>query len=238
MNQSTTPSVPVRQWRISTLERADAVFPLRDYFRRVGLTAEVCAPTELLVETDLSEDEVREAVRDWERVNGMTLDAEAVDARPTLLAPPAPSQGGPRLGELLVRKGFVTEEQLVWALNEARSTGELLGVVLLRSRLIFEDELARTLSEQLSIPYLAIKTVGVNPFVARLLPPAVGESAAAIPVRALDDRVQVVFADPTDQRALGLVHGHLPKIDVAVAELSDIRFAWREVLAARDPARQ
>jgi hypothetical protein len=109
---------------------------------------------------------------------------------------------------------------------------ELLGIVLLREQMIFEDELARTLSQQLSIPYIGIMQIGVNPHVARLLPADVGEAAAAIPVRASEQSVQVVFADPTDPQAYAAVCEHLPHIDVAVAELSDIRLAWRTIAQA------
>jgi hypothetical protein len=44
--------------------------------------------------------------------------------------------------------------------------------------------------------------------------------------------VQVVFADPTDPQAYAAVREHLPHIDVAVAELSDIRLAWRTIAQA------
>jgi type IV pilus assembly protein PilB len=139
--------------------------------------------------------------------------------------------GPPRLGELLISKGYITEEQLAGALGEARSTNDLLGIVLLREELIFEDELARTLSEQLAIPYISVMRVGVNVHVARMLPSAVGKAAAAIPVREIGSTVQVAFADPTDPQALEAISRYLPKIEIAlaVAELSDIRLAWRGV---------
>jgi hypothetical protein len=52
-------------------------------------------------------------------------------------------------------------------------------------------------------------------------------------VRAIGGTVHVAFADPTDPRAISAVREHLPKIEVAVAELSDIRLAWREVAQMR-----
>jgi hypothetical protein len=56
-------------------------------------------------------------------------------------------------------------------------------------------------------------------------------------VRASEDSVQVVFADPTDPQAYAAVCEHLPNIDVAVAELSDIRLAWRTIARAELRAR-
>jgi hypothetical protein len=140
---------------------------------------------------------------------------------------PSTTQGRPRLGELLIRKGFINETQLGWALAEAQRTKQLLGVVLLRERMIFEDELARTLSQQLSLPYINIRQVGVDAAAARLLPIEVGLAAVAIPVRVGSDGVQVGFGDPTDDQALNAVAEHLPRISIAVAEVSEIKGAWQ-----------
>jgi hypothetical protein len=219
------------RWRITVESRADLIFPLRDYFRRLGVEAEVHGPTLIELETEEPGDEVEIWVDDWSRVNDVSaqLGRAGAKAAPPIAAEPRQGHEPPRLGSLLIKKGFITEEQLSWALAEARESGELVGVVLLRRQLIFEDELARTLSEQLSIPYLSIMRIGVNAYVARLLPAEVGERALAIPVRANDATVQVAFADPTDAGAVAQVKAHLPNIEIGVAELSDIKLAWREV---------
>jgi hypothetical protein len=217
-----------RRWRISLGERSDLVFHLRDYFRRHGVAAEVCAPTEVELDTEVVGAELGKYLADWSRV----LDVPAkfvskparVDDRELVVSRPLP-----RLGSLLTSKGFITESQLEVALNESRETGEMLGAVLLRKQWIFEEELARTLSEQLSVPYLSIGRIGVDARVARLLPSEVGMKVGAIPVRMEGDLAQVAFADPTDPQALEAVGAHLSKISTAVAELSDIRLAWRDL---------
>jgi type II secretion system (T2SS) protein E len=215
------------RWRITVGDRADVVFQLRDYFRRLGIAAEVSKPTEVELCTDLVGVELGKFLADWIRV--VDVPARFVDRPERLSMLESASKPPPRLGSLLVAKGFISEEQLELALNEARERGELLGLVLLRKQWIFEEELARTLSEQLSIPYVSIGRVGVNPEVARLVPREVGERVAAIPVRADRDAVLVAFADPSDPNAVEAVHDHLGNIQVAVAELSDIRLAWRNV---------
>jgi type IV pilus assembly protein PilB len=132
-----------------------------------------------------------------------------------------------------VSKGFITKEELSESLDEARDTGDRLGRVLLRKHLIYEPELARTLSEQWAIPYLNLSVISVDRHAARLLPYDVGVEFAAIPVRYLDGAVQVAFADPSDAEALAAVRAHIPAIAPGVAELSDIGAAWR---AARPEA--
>jgi hypothetical protein len=138
--------------------------------------------------------------------------------------------GRPRLGELLVQKGYIDRSQLTWALEEAYVSNELLGVVLLRKKLIFEPELARTLSEQLAVPYININGVGVDRVIARLLPAEIGRAAIAIPVRMqTDNTVQVAFGDPSDRRALTAVEECLPRISIAVAEVSAIIEEWQKI---------
>ena len=229
-------AVMTRTWRV-TPDRTDVVPTLRDYLRRLGASVEVGEAGAVEFATAEPDHEIDEWVAAWVETNEIVVRLDRVELSAPLLLPLPQNPETPRLGELLVRKGFITDDQLAWALGEARATNELLGIVLLRERMIFEDELARTLSQQLSIPYIGIMQIGVNPHVARMLPADVGEAAAAIPVRASEHSVQVVFAEPTDPRAYAAVCAHLPEIDVAVAELSDIRLAWRTIAQAAIPSR-
>ena len=136
----------------------------------------------------------------------------------------------PRLGDLLSRKGLITAEDLKDALVESQATGELLGRVLIRRGIIFEDELARSLAEQLHLPYVNLHVVGVDAGVARMIPPEDGRRAAAIPVSMIGGRVRVAFADPSDETARAIVEHYLQApYEAAVGELSDIDRAWRAI---------
>jgi Type II secretion system (T2SS), protein E, N-terminal domain len=135
----------------------------------------------------------------------------------------------PRLGDLLVAKGLITTDQLGQALVEARATGLLLGQVLIKQRLVYDDELARTLAEQLDLPFVNLSLVGIQEKVRKMLPPDIGRRYAAIPVRMLPTRVQVAFADPSDPDALRVVGDYIPGVEPAVAPFSDIEMAWRSI---------
>lgn|SRR5579862_1423303 len=146
--------------------------------------------------------------------------------------PRPPDWSRPRLGELLVRKGYIDDAQLAWALEQAREKKELLGVVLLRERLMFDNDLARTLSEQLAVPYIDIMQLGVDNAAVTLLPPDVGLAAMAIPIRMQQDgTVQVGFGDPLDQQSVDSVTQHLPDFSIAVCEVSAIRQTWQKIAA-------
>lgn len=216
--------------------RADLAFMLRDFLRRSGIEAEVSGPTALELTTGARKADIIRLLEQWAAVTNVPA---RITGQPLLLgeAKEEATASRPRLGELLVARGFIAEAQLALALNEARESGELLGVVLLNKQLIFEDELARTLSQQLSVPYISVMRVGVDPKAANMMPVDEGRRVAAIPVRSDGGEVQVAFADPTDREALDVVYRHIDSVRIAVSELSDIRMAWRQFgqVATPDP---
>jgi hypothetical protein len=146
-------------------------------------------------------------------------------------SPDEPKQNRLRLGDMLLTKGYITQTQLGEALQEAYFHRERLGAVLVRKRFIFETDLSQTLAEQLAVPYVSIRQVGVDRTAARLLPANVGMAAIAIPIRVQSDaNVQVVFGDPTDSEALLMVTELLPRISIAVSEVSAIHAAWDSIV--------
>jgi hypothetical protein len=198
---------------------------LRDYFLRLGAVAVVADASSVDVHfpnDPINQGETIEAyLRSWVEMNNV----------PASVASEAQAQPQPqtRLGDLLVAKGFITRDQLAYAVVEAREQGELLGRLLLRYEWIFESELARTLAEQWGLPYLNLASIGINRELIQLLPREVGARAAAVPVRRVDGATQVAFADPTDSTALSAVREYFPEFVPAVAELSDIESAWRSI---------
>ncbi len=202
---------------------------LRDYFLRLGTRAEIIeSPSGPLVLVESADLEIEAYLNSWITIN--QIDASITEQRATSPRPVAKtSRPRPRLGDLLLAKGNITDSQLKDALAESYAAGELLGRVLLRHQWIFEDELARTLAEQLSLPYVNLRYAGVDSSLASLLPYETGMRFAAIPVCFRNDRVRVAFADPADEDAQRAVTAHIAAFDCVVAELSDIEMTLRTV---------
>ena len=222
--------------------------PLRDYFLRLG--ASVASENGVTFDVEfpdglLDEDESPETYFEtWKRAR--CLEARVVDddggppaPAAAAVAPrlgvqssdPAASQPA-RLGELLVRKGIITREQLSQALVESRQSGDVVGRVLIRNGWVFESELARVLAEQWSIPYVNLASVGVDRSALMLMPRELGRRCAAVPVRFFASELRVAFADPSDPETIAEVQGHLASpIQPAIAELSEIDAIWRSVAA-------
>jgi Type II secretion system (T2SS), protein E, N-terminal domain len=210
--------------------------PLRDYFLRLGGTAEVVDESTVRVEL-ADETSIAEHVRHWSEVNGI----EARIVEPAVEAPapvpaltpvqPQPSYflERPRLGDLLLKKGLITQEQLEAGLAESRETGDLLGRVMIRRQFIFEDELARTLADQLALPYVNLRVAGFDRAAAAMIPSSEGMRIAAVPIGILGGRVRVAFADPSDETAQAVARQFVGDFSLAVAELSEIELAWRSL---------
>jgi hypothetical protein len=201
---------------------------LRDYFLRLGAEATVASPHEVhvrLAQTGKDDDSIADHLRHWVTRNGI----------PAMIGGSAQGPIGsdtyflerPRLGDMLLRRGLITQEQLSEALAESRASGDLLGRVMIQRRFIFEDELARTVADQLDLPYVNLRVTGFDRSVAQMLPSHEGMRMAALPIGVLGGRIRVVFADPSDEDAKAIARQHIGDFTLAVADLSDIELAWR-----------
>jgi type IV pilus assembly protein PilB len=75
-----------------------------------------------------------------------------------------------KMGGLLVRIGFITEEQLDVALAKQAETGGKLGEVLVRDLVITEDQIAQALAEQKGLPLVNLAAVEIDRGAVLLLP--------------------------------------------------------------------
>jgi MSHA biogenesis protein MshE len=133
-----------------------------------------------------------------------------------------------RLGEILVRQKLLSEEQLGMALAEQKRSGRKLGRVFVENGYVTEEEISGALARQLDIPYINLKFYNVQPDVVRLLPETQARRFRAL---ALEDRgssLLVGMSDPTDLFAYDEIARIIKKtIELAVVNES-------EVLAAID----
>jgi hypothetical protein len=72
-----------------------------------------------------------------------------------------------RLGDILVRRGYITAGQLESALSAQGSERGMLGRLLVRRVLISMDQLGDALAEQFGVPFIDVVPKAVNPQVVR-----------------------------------------------------------------------
>jgi len=108
----------------------------------------------------------------------------------------------PRLGDLLIKAGLLTPEQLDLALKEQKRTGERLGKVLARLGLVSEKDILEVLEFQLGIPKVVLADYRLDPEVVKLVPEGLARRYLAVPVRKDGNRLLVAMADPLNLTAL------------------------------------
>ncbi len=110
---------------------------------------------------------------------------------------------GPRLGELLERRGVLSRDQLLRALRHQKVVGGKLGTCLLEIDAVPEEEVVRALAEQQSVPWVSPEDLrAISAEVRSLLPAKVARAHFVVPVRATSTQVEVAMIDSRDLRAL------------------------------------
>ncbi len=110
--------------------------------------------------------------------------------------------GGDRLGEILLREGLVTREQLSQALSEQRNTKHRLGYVLVKLGLVQELEITKVLARQYRMPAVDLTRFEVDPKIIRLVPAEMATKSIVLPLKREGRTLTVAMADPTDHGLL------------------------------------
>jgi general secretion pathway protein E len=113
--------------------------------------------------------------------------------------------GGPRepLGEILIREGSITRDQLQRGLARQREVGKRLGEALTDLGYVSEDEVVKALARQFALPHLSLASLSITPVPihARLSPKYMREHKV-FPVDVKDGVLTVAMTDPTDPYTL------------------------------------
>lgn len=122
------------------------------------------------------------------------------------------------LGELLVRVGFVTQEQVDRVLreqaelkaDESAGPSQRFGELLVAEGLLKDAQLTQVLSQQLSVPWVSLKHIEFTRTLLELVSADVAERYRVLPIhvrriRGLGNVLYVAIADPLDREALSAV---------------------------------
>jgi type IV pilus assembly protein PilB len=107
-----------------------------------------------------------------------------------------------RLGDLIVREGLVTDEQLQEGAREARKEGTRLGYALVRLGFVSEEALTRVLARQYRVPAVDLNKVEVDAKILRLVPGDVAFKHMVLPLRRMGRTLTVAMVNPSDMGAI------------------------------------
>mgnify|MGYP000243218154 CR=1 FL=1 len=120
-----------------------------------------------------------------------------------------------RLGEMLIERGVITEEELKKALEVQKRNGKRLGSILLELGLVSEDDILKVLSEQFSNAPVAKKKnfENIPEEVIKLVPAHIAARYDVLPLAKKGNKLFLAMVSPDDHFAIEDVR-FLTKLDV------------------------
>jgi type IV pilus assembly protein PilB len=105
-----------------------------------------------------------------------------------------------QLGQLLIARNIVTEEQIEKALDEQREKGhrKLLGELLVEMNYCTENQIASALAEAYGVPYAQVSPKICDPKAIELLPRDFLEEHIVLPLFKVYDVLTVAVSEPTN----------------------------------------
>ncbi|HSG81306.1 MAG TPA: type IV-A pilus assembly ATPase PilB [Gemmatimonadota bacterium] len=107
------------------------------------------------------------------------------------------------IGDLLVREGLISEEQLKRALQEQRSNGHRLGYTLVEMGFVSETDLTRVLARKYRVKAVDLSRIGnIDKRVVNLVKPEIAVRHLVLPLRRVGRTLTVAMANPTNLDAI------------------------------------
>ena len=143
-------------------------------------------------------------------------------------------------GESLVAKGLLTRRGLIEALNEQRENGGRLGEVLIRLKILAEEDITHALADYLSLEYVRLDDVSkIDMETARTLPENISKRFCLLPIGEKNDMVIVAMADPLNVIAIDTIALKMKRqIKVVISSPGEIRHAIETIFHGSDVEEQ
>ncbi len=121
-------------------------------------------------------------------------------------SPKTASRSDLLFGELLINKGLINRRELMEALNQQKDEGGRLGEVLLRMRVLRDEEVTGALAEHLSMQHIRIDDIArIDGKVARLIPESIAKRFHLVAIGEEGKKIVVAMADPLNVVALDTI---------------------------------
>jgi type II secretion system protein E len=134
-----------------------------------------------------------------------------------------------RIGEILVEKQLITEEQLVRAVAEHQKSKEFLGQTLIRLGFISEEKLLKVLADQQGLAFLNLRDVKFDDEIIKKMPAKFAWHYKIMPITLKGNVLTVATSNPFDMWSIDDLETNLGyRVETALALSSDIVDAIRK----------
>ena len=105
------------------------------------------------------------------------------------------------LGQILIKRGLITQEQLNEALEMQKQDKSFVGEALIKLGFVEERDVVVALVVQCNLPYIAVNKYNIDPQMLQILPAPVAQKYLAVPLDKVGKVLSVVMANPLDESA-------------------------------------
>jgi type IV pilus assembly protein PilB len=131
-----------------------------------------------------------------------------------------------RLGEVLIERGLLSDEDLQRALQLQTTSGRRLGEELVALGVLDERSVAQALAEQFDLPLIDLRQRRPDPDALALVPESLARGLQAVPMHDHDHAVDVAVADPGHPHLADELNRATGKaVNLLVAPVSEVRRA-------------
>ncbi len=121
---------------------------------------------------------------------------------PPFMRLPSQTHSVTRLGQAMVERGLITQDDLDNALEHQRTTRKRLGESLIDIGAVTSFQLSQALADHLGVPFVDLETHPPDILLAGMIPEEVARRYCALPVERWSGQVVVAMANPNDVFAL------------------------------------
>ncbi len=107
-----------------------------------------------------------------------------------------------QLGELLIERGIISDEQLAKALALQQDKGGLIGELLVELGFAKEEDIAQSLTAQYGFPYLPLSNYDINPEIVNIIPGRVARQYLLVPIDKIGNNLTLAMSNPLNVQAI------------------------------------
>ena len=145
------------------------------------------------------------------------------------------NQANIRFGELLLSKGLLNRRELTEALNEQRNRGGRIGEIIVKLKMVSDEDVSCALAEHLSTERIHLDGRDIDMEVARLVPEALAKRFNLVAIDEKDGGIIVAMADPLDIVAIDTITMKTGReIQPVLSSLREIRMTIEKVYHGSD----
>jgi type IV pilus assembly protein PilB len=107
-----------------------------------------------------------------------------------------------RLGEVLLERALINQQELDKALAHQQAQGGLMGQILIALGFVTEEEVALALTAQYGFPYLPLDNYEIDAGLTTLIPEVIARKYYLIAIDRIGNALTLAMADPSNVQAI------------------------------------